>query len=146
MQTPGAGRLKYREIAIIAMIKGIGIDIVEISRIEKMIRTYGSQFLRKVFTEAEIDYCRKMAKPPVHFAGRWAAKEAFYKALPQECQKISGWKSMEVVAEGTKTPSLSVCDAALAKAMKKNGVEKSYVTISHEKSMCVAMVVLEDGK
>jgi holo-[acyl-carrier protein] synthase len=128
------------------MIKGIGIDIVEISRIEKMIRTYGSQFLRKVFTETEIEYCRKMAKPPVHFAGRWAAKEAFYKALPQECQKISGWKSVEVVAEGTKTPALSVCDAALAKAMKKNGVEKSHVTMSHEKSVCVALTVLEGGK
>jgi phosphopantetheinyl transferase (holo-ACP synthase) len=53
---------------------------------------------------------------------------------------------VEMVAEGTKTPSLSVCDAALAKAMKKNGVKKSHVTISHEKSMCVAMVTLEGGK
>jgi holo-[acyl-carrier protein] synthase len=128
------------------MIKGIGIDIVEIDRIEKMIRSYGSQFLRKVFTEAEIEYCRKMAKPPVHFAGRWAVKEAFYKALPQECQKVSGWKSVEVIADGLKAPLLSVCDAALARAMKKNGVDKSHVTISHEKSVCVAMAVLEGRK
>jgi holo-[acyl-carrier protein] synthase len=128
------------------MIKGIGIDIVEIARIEKMISSYGSQFLRKVFTEAEIEYSRKMARPSVHFAGRWAAKEAFYKALPQECQKVSGWKSMEVVVKGSRAPSISVCDTALAKAMKKSGVEKSHVSISHEKTMCVAMVVLEGGK
>jgi holo-[acyl-carrier protein] synthase len=128
------------------MIKGIGIDIVEIGRIERMIRSYGSQFLRKVFTEAETEYCSKMASPAVHFAGRWAAKEAFYKALPRECQKVSGWKSMEVVIEGSKAPVISVCDAALAHAMKKSGVTKSHVTISHEKSMCVAMTVLEGGK
>jgi holo-[acyl-carrier protein] synthase len=128
------------------MIKGIGIDIVEIGRIEKMIRSYGSQFLGKVFTEAEIVYCQKMAKPAIHFAGRWAAKEAFYKALPQECQRVSGWKSMEVIAAGPQAPSISVRDAALAKAMKKNGVNKSHVTISHEKSMCVAIAVLEGRK
>jgi holo-[acyl-carrier protein] synthase len=128
------------------MIKGIGIDIVEIGRIEKMIRTYGNQFLGKVFTEAEIAYCQRMARPALHFAGRWAAKEAFYKALPQGCQRVSAWKSMEVTAAGSKAPSVSVLDAALARAMKKSGVKKSLISISHEKSMCVAMAVLEGRK
>ena len=128
------------------MIKGIGVDIVEIGRIERMISAYGGQFLRKVFTKVEIEYCGKLAKPSIHFAGRWAVKEAFYKALPRECQKVSSWKSIEVPAEGEKVPMISVCDPALAKAMRKNGVRKSHVTISHEKTMCVAMVILEGGR
>jgi len=114
-----AGRQKCRGITLIAMIKGIGIDIVEIGRIEKNDPQLRKPVLGKVFTEAEIVYCQKMAKPAIHFAGRWAAKEAFYKALPQECQRVSGWKSMEVIAAGPQAPSISVRRCSAGKGNEK---------------------------
>jgi holo-[acyl-carrier protein] synthase len=127
------------------MIRGIGTDIVEIARIKEMIRKYGDHFLQKVFTGSEMAWCGSKAMPHIHYAGRWAAKEAFYKALPASCQKLSGWKSMEVVPTPNNAPVISVCDRPLHSAMKKCRVLVSHLSISHEKTMCVAVVVLEGG-
>lgn len=79
------------------MVLGLGIDIVEIGRMEQMISKYDMQFLQKVFTAEEIVWGKTKAFPPLHFAGRWAVKEAFYKALPSVCQSLSGWKSIQVL-------------------------------------------------
>lgn len=125
------------------MIIGIGVDIVEIGRIEEMIGKHGRQFLEKVFTDGELAYCEKHAKPPIHFAGRWAAKEAFYKALPRECQEMSGWKSIEIRTEESRGPSIILLDKRLAGVMDTSGVKICHVSISHDKTVCVAMVVLE---
>jgi holo-[acyl-carrier protein] synthase len=128
------------------MVIGIGADIVEIKRITVMVEKYGDQFLRKVFTDREILYCNAKAAPSIHFAGRWAAKEAFYKALPGCCQPMSGWKSMEVLAgeRDAGKPRLSLCDEKLGAALKENGVNSMMASISHEKTMCVAFVILTD--
>jgi holo-[acyl-carrier protein] synthase len=128
------------------MIVGIGIDVVEIRRIEDMIEKYGDRFLRKVFTETEIAYCGNKVRSAVHYAGRWAVKEAFYKALPRECQTASGWKSIELVSDGNSPPYLAICDNSFARKIAGSGVEKYHVSISHEKSICVAAVVLESAK
>lgn len=125
------------------MTKGIGVDVVEIQRIREMIRKYGDHFLHKVFTSAEIEYCGKKASPEVHFAGRWAAKEAFYKALPRDCQRLSGFKSVEIVPDGHAAPAISVCNEFLQNAMDKCGIERCLASISHEKSMCVGVVMME---
>ena len=75
------------------MILGIGVDIIEISRIQKAIERWGEGFLNHVFTPEEIAYAQKHKFPYPHFAGRFAAKEAVYKALgdPQ-----AGWKDIIV--------------------------------------------------
>ena len=75
------------------MIKGLGVDIVDMERIERLLERYGDSFVQKVYTPREQECCRGMAKPAVHFAGRFAVKEAFYKALPASCQPRSAWKS-----------------------------------------------------
>lgn len=62
-------------------MKSLGIDIIEIDRIEKIIQEFGDTFLKKVFSEEEIKYCKAKAKPSQHFAARFAAKEAIAKAL-----------------------------------------------------------------
>jgi holo-[acyl-carrier protein] synthase len=124
------------------MIHGIGVDVVEISRIEDMIRKYGDHFLEKVFTPKEIEYCSSMARPGMHFAGRWAAKEAFYKALPLSCQSLAGYKSMEVINEKEPKPYIHVCDVGLKDAMEKENLNDKHVSISHEKTICIAFVVL----
>jgi|WetSurMetagenome_2_1015567.scaffolds.fasta_scaffold00055_7 holo-[acyl-carrier protein] synthase len=128
-----------------AMIKGIGVDVVEIRRIREMIRKYGDHFLQKVFTPAEVAYCEKAAVPEIHFAGRWAVKEAFYKALPRECQTMSGWKSVEIVPGESMVPMVLVCSDFLKSGMDKCGIERWLASISHEKQVCVGVVVM-DGK
>lgn len=126
------------------MLKGIGIDIVEIGRIARMIETYGDVFLCKVFTEKEIAWCNAKAVPHNHFAGRWAAKEAFYKALPQSCQPHSFWKSIEImpVEHGNK-PAITICTEELKKALEYEAAQTIHVSISHEKSICTAIVIIE---
>ncbi|MDD5674948.1 MAG: holo-ACP synthase [Chitinivibrionales bacterium] len=124
------------------MIIGIGIDIVEIARIEKLVHTYGKSFLSKVYTPAEINDCPGEIKKGPHFAGRWAIKEAFYKALPDECQKIAHFKSIQALGGG-KRPELVICDERLLKLAKVNGIQRVHCSISHERLMCVACVVLE---
>ena len=63
------------------MILGIGTDIIEIDRIQKVIDRHGERFLSKLFTEKERAYCHRYRDPIAHFAGRFAAKEAILKAL-----------------------------------------------------------------
>lgn len=126
------------------MIQGHGVDIVEIDRIREMITKYGDHFLRKVFTESEIAYCGKKAHPATHFAGRWASKEAYYKALPGGCQRISRWKSVEIIPdENGRRPTLYVLDEQLAAALLDHGISKCLVSISHEKRYCIASVLLQ---
>ena len=63
------------------MIFGIGTDLVEVSRVEKILQKWGEKFLKKVFSQNEIEYCKKKAFPAIHFAARFAAKESFLKSL-----------------------------------------------------------------
>ncbi len=126
------------------MIHGIGTDIVDIDRIERLITKYSEHFLTKVYTHSEIQYCQRMANPAIHLAGRWAVKEAFYKALPLECQKHSSWKSIEIVTGEAGKPGISICSETLKKLLKKTGIAILHVSISHERRYCVATVILED--
>ena len=125
------------------MIKGIGLDIVDISRIERLIHTYDSHFLNKVFTRTEIEYCETHARPSVHYAGRWAAKEAFYKAIPLSCQKIATWKSIEVNTIEKGKPVIHLCSEVLQKQLEEEGITACHISISHEKKYCMAWVISE---
>lgn len=126
------------------MIKGIGVDIVQIDRIKKLIEKYDINFLKKVFTEDEILYCQNKAHPFIHFAGRWASKEAFYKALPLPLQKISGWKKIEIISDNQSgRPYIKIISSDLLEAFKNYNISLCHLSISHEKEFCIALVVLE---
>jgi holo-[acyl-carrier protein] synthase len=125
------------------MIRGIGIDIVEIRRVEDCINRYGDHFLKKVFTTPEISYCSRKKRPAVHFAGRWAAKEAFFKALPLKCQTAASWKSVQILASDSGRPEIDVCGGELAGLARKEGVKTFHLSISHERALCAAFVVAE---
>ena len=129
------------------MVMGIGADIADIGRIESLIKKYGDRFCAKVFTGPEMTYCRKMASPAIHFTGRWAAKEAFYKALPRAIQPHSTWKSIQIiVCEDSRRPVIEVLDSALAQSLSSEGISRMHLSISHEqKGYCVAFVVLESA-
>ena len=126
------------------MIKGLGTDIVEIRRIKRLISKYDKHFKEKIYTLSEMDYCETKAAPEIHFAGRWAVKEAFYKALPVSCQEHSHWKSIEVVPLDEKgKPVIRICSDTLVKILEKEHISKYHLSISHERNYCIASVVLE---
>lgn len=126
------------------MIKGIGVDIADIGRMGKLIEKYGQNFLCKVFTENEINWCNQKAFPEIHFSGRWAAKEAFYKALPENCQQYSSWKSIEILPSvDSGKPKVIVRSDLLQELLEKEGIKNVFLSISHEKKNCIAMIVME---
>ena len=127
------------------MIIGIGVDLVEISRVRTMIASQGERALLRLFTENEREYCSDMANPARHFAVRVAAKEAAFKALSgtQEARAI-GWREMEVELDEIGRPSLRLHGRASARA-KELGVAKSWISLYHGDDLATAFVVLESA-
>ncbi len=80
------------------MIIGLGTDIVEVDRIQKMIADHGAHFLERVFTAGEIAHCQPRRESAPHYAGRWAAKEAVMKVLGTGFTNEVGWTEIEVRA------------------------------------------------
>ncbi len=117
------------------MIKGIGTDIVAIARIQKLISRYNSRFLTRAFTPAEINYCQNKAHPAQHYAGRFAAKEAFIKALGNSLP----FKDIEVERTAAKAPRIKLSPPAQAAMQGKN----IFLSISHDHEYAVAQVILE---
>jgi holo-[acyl-carrier protein] synthase len=122
------------------MIKGIGVDIIEIERIGKSITTLGQSFLEKIFTPDEIGYCMAKANAAQHFAARFAAKEAMSKALATGWRGDFAWRNVEVMNDDMGKPYI-----ALSGALKERLARSSlFVSLSHSASHVVAMVVIEE--
>lgn len=116
------------------MIKGFGIDLIEIDRIKEAVGKYGDSFLKKVFTPREIKYCRtKKALKHPELAVRFAAKEAYAKALGTGMAGIS-WKDIEVRNDKLGKPLLYY---------KEKLIKKAHLSLSHTHKYAVASVVLE---
>ncbi|MCF7826436.1 MAG: holo-ACP synthase [Candidatus Marinimicrobia bacterium] len=116
-------------------IKGIGSDIVQVSRIERLCKTYGERFLRRVFTKGEIAYCKSKEYPAERFAGRFAAKEAIAKAIYQSgYPEIIPFSHIEILNDTEGRPEVSLLTPIRGTCL---------VTISHEKSMAIAFSILE---
>ncbi len=84
-------------------ILGTGTEIVECIRISKMLETHGEQFLERVYTQNEIEYCLHTANATQHFAKRWAAKEAAMKAMRCRNQGVR-WTDIEIVVNAGEGP------------------------------------------
>ena len=125
------------------MIVGVGVDLVDVARMERLVRERGDRALRRLFTEREVAYARGRMHPARHLAVRVAAKEAAFKALSAhpEARGI-GWREMEVVAAPHAQPTLALhgtaerCAAAL-------GVQRSWLSLTHSDATAGAVVVLE---
>ncbi|KAF0153388.1 MAG: holo-acyl-carrier protein synthase [Ignavibacteria bacterium] len=89
------------------MILGIGIDIIEIDRIKRSIDQYGDNFLKKIYTRTEIEYAKSKSNKYQHFAARFAAKEAIYKALSSDTVKIYSWHDVEIYNEVNGLPKVN---------------------------------------
>lgn len=85
---------------------GIGIDVVEVSRIEESIAEFGPQFLNRIFTEREQEYCQKQKRCAIHYAARFAAKEAISKAFGTGIGKDMGWLDLEILRKPSGEPEV----------------------------------------
>ncbi len=123
------------------MILGIGIDLVEVGRIERALLK-GDRFTRRLYTAAEIAYCTRHKEPARHFAARFAAKEAGMKALGTGWSNGVGWRDFEVRLDPRGRPLLTITGRAaeLAKAM---GTTHSVVSLAHDGGMATAVVIFE---
>jgi len=90
------------------MVLGIGIDIIEIERIKESIEKLGERFLNKIYTKKELDYCSSKANKYQHYAARFAAKEAIYKAISSHYRKGIGWHEVEIYNEPNGMPSVKL--------------------------------------
>jgi len=124
------------------MISGMGVDLVEIDRIDKIIVRWGDRFVKKVFADEEISYCRKHALPAMHFAARFAAKEACLKALGIGLGMGVGLKEIWVFRSDKGVPSLIFMDKARM-FMEKQAIKDAHLSLTHTRRHAMAMVVLE---
>jgi holo-[acyl-carrier protein] synthase len=121
------------------MVAGIGIDIIEIDRIKKVIDEYNYKFLTKIFTNSEIEYCNKKSNKYQHFAARFAAKEAVYKAIASGWEEGLRWKDIEIENERTGMPIVKPT-GQLEKFLSDNKDLKISISHSDNYVTCVAIV------
>ncbi len=121
-------------------ILGLGLDAAEIPRIAAAIERYGDRFLQRIFTPGEIAYCTRRRTPAVHFAGRFAAKEAAMKALGTGRSRGVLWRDVEIVRRGG-PPQLAFHGGA-ARRLAEIGGRSALVTLTHTGDLALAHVIL----
>jgi holo-[acyl-carrier protein] synthase len=121
-------------------IIGLGLDATEIDRIAATIERYGDRFLRRVFTDGEIAYCARRRVPAIHFAGRFAAKEAGMKALGTGHSLNVLWRDVEVIRHGG-PPHLQFHGGA-ARRFAAMDARTSLLSITHTDALAFAQVLL----
>ena len=124
------------------MIIGLGLDLVEIERIEGAAGRHEGRFVEKYFTEAETAYAGSTRRPMEHLAARFAAKEAAAKALGTGFSEGVRLREIEVVIEEAGRPKLVLHGAAAGRA-KAMGVTRTHVSLTHTGTHAAAVVVLE---
>ena len=123
------------------MIRGLGIDLVPVARIDDIVRRRGDRFLQRVLTAGELAYCARFPEPGRHWAARFAVKEAALKAMGTGIYGGIPWHDLEVVNLASGQPTLQLTGKAQALAASL-GVHSSHVTIAHDGAYAVACVVL----
>src|SRR5438093_10856825 len=123
-----------------ANIIGLGLDATDIERIAATIERYGERFVHRVFTDGEVAYCTNRRVPAVHFAGRFAAKEAAMKALGTGHSHGVLWRDVEVVRLGG-PPRLQFHGGA-GRQFARIGGHTSLLTITHSDHLAMAQVLI----
>jgi len=121
------------------MVLGLGIDIIEIVRIKQSIETYGDKFLNKIFTKNEIEYSITKPNQYQHFAARFAAKEAIYKALSSDTNQVYSWQDVEIYNDKNGLPKVKFY-GALKNYLNENKQIKISMSHSEHYVTCVAIL------
>ena len=124
------------------MISGIGVDIVEVARLSRVIGKYPDSFIRFVYTEKERNLAEIRKNSIQFYAGRWAAKEAFVKALGVGIGHQCHWLDIEVLNDRFGKPYIKIEGRGLETA-NNLGAKDIHLSISHEPSLACAFVLIE---
>jgi len=124
-------------------VLGVGTDITECLRIAQMIERHGEYFVDRVYTPAEIEYCRSRRMATQHFAGRWAAKEAVLKALGTGWRRGISWRDIEVTNGPGGRPQAAL-QGGTREIAEQLGIRCILVSISHCRSHATAYAVALD--
>ena len=130
-----------RDIGVSSVnIVGVGTDIVEVERVERLCREHGAAFLQRVFTDGERAYCDGKRPSCEHYAARFAAKEAVLKALDAGRDIGANWREIEITRSTTGQPHVVLHGAALSRA-EEMGIEGWHLSISHSRKSAVAVTI-----
>ncbi len=124
------------------MIYGLGIDLIEVERVEEKISKKAG-FKELVFSKHEIDYCEQRTNKFEHYAARFAAKEAFFKAIGTGWKEGTAFNEIEVINNEAGKPKLSFLGKT-AEAIGQMELGKISVSLSHLKTMASAVVIIEN--
>jgi holo-[acyl-carrier protein] synthase len=123
------------------MIYGIGIDIIEVERVGKLI-SKKDKFIRRIYTQTEINYCENFKRKEQEYAGRFSAKEAFSKAMGTGIGHGIKFSEIEIVNDELGKPEINLYGKT-KEYFENKGLSNIYVTISHIKEYATAVVVIE---
>jgi holo-[acyl-carrier protein] synthase len=122
-------------------ILGVGVDVVDVARMERALERHPS-FAARVFTEEEIAYCTRGGAPAECYAGRFAAREAVIKALGG--LRGAKWRDISVARHPSGAPSIALAGAAAVRASML-GVERILISFTHERTTAVAFCLAVRG-
>lgn len=122
------------------MIRGVGVDIIEVARIRRAVERFGERFLQRILRPAEIAYCHSFQDPVPHLAARFAAKEAVSKAFGTGIGAALGWQDMEVAHRPGGQPYLILHDGGRELLASRGGGE-IHLSLSHTLSYGAAVAV-----
>jgi holo-[acyl-carrier protein] synthase len=127
------------------LIYGVGSDLIEIARIERALARFGERFARRILCAPELRRFQGHARPAAYLAKRFAAKEAFTKALGTGIHAPANWHGVWVSNLKSGKPQLEF-SSELAALLRKRGILRSHLTLTDERDMAAATVILEcDG-
>jgi holo-[acyl-carrier protein] synthase len=122
------------------MVKGVGIDIIEVARIKSMMEKYGDKFFKRILTDNEINYCKSFSNAELHFAGRFASKEAYSKSIGTGISRDFGWKDIEILNDSRGKPYINhIKETEYSKF-------KFEISISHTHEYGCAVVVCRENE
>ena len=126
------------------MIVGIGTDLCEIGRVQRALDRHGERFARKILVDSEMERFRRNRRPAAYLAKRFAAKEAFSKAIGTGIRFPVNWHNLSVDNGRSGKPTLLFSEP-LAALLRTRGVTAAHLSLTDEVGMACAFVVLESG-
>ena len=124
-------------------IRGLGLDLVEIERIESLLARRGTRARDRLFTPLEQAYCERRKRSATSYAGRFAVKEAVMKLLGTGWARGVRWVDIEVVRKPGEAPTLALYGQT-ARIAAQRGIQRIHITITHDAGIAAAVAVAED--
>lgn len=124
------------------MIYGVGTDLVEIARVARVVARFGDRFAERILVGPELEHYRALGRPPAYLAKRFAAKEAFGKALGSGVRAPADWHGVWVRHHALGQPRLEFSNAVAA-LLEAQGIRRAHLSLSDERKLASATVILE---